>query len=112
MHTQGAKSAQKRERAAKNAGKEAKSQLKVNESAKDIQCKVCFGTFLKTTRAPAYVIPHPYPSTVPTRPPYVPGAQRTRRANKIVPTNSLKVHAENKHSKTLEECFPDSVPSA
>ncbi|KAG8159978.1 hypothetical protein KVR01_010615 [Diaporthe batatas] len=49
----GAKSAQKRERAMKNAGKEAKSQLKVNESAKDIQCKVCFSTFLKTSRAPA-----------------------------------------------------------
>ncbi|KAI3395094.1 hypothetical protein diail_1774 [Diaporthe ilicicola] len=53
----GAKSAQKRERAAKNAGKEAKSQLKVNESAKDIQCKVCFSTFLKTSRAPAYASP-------------------------------------------------------
>ncbi|KAH8761183.1 At2g23090 like protein [Diaporthe sp. PMI_573] len=49
----GAKSAQKRERALKNAGKEAKSQLKVNETAKDIQCKVCFSTFLKTSRAPA-----------------------------------------------------------
>ncbi|KUI58687.1 hypothetical protein VM1G_06120 [Cytospora mali] len=49
----GAKSAQKRERNAKNAGKEAKSQLKVNEQAKDIQCKVCFSTFLKTTRGPA-----------------------------------------------------------
>ncbi|KKY34807.1 hypothetical protein UCDDA912_g05212 [Diaporthe ampelina] len=67
----GAKSAQKRERAAKNAGKEAKSQLKVNESAKDIQCKVCFSTFLKTSRAPA-----------------------------------LTEHAENKHSKSLGECFP------
>ncbi|KAL2285313.1 hypothetical protein FJTKL_08260 [Diaporthe vaccinii] len=53
----GAKSAQKRERAAKNAGKEAKSQLKVNETAKDIQCKVCFSTFLKTSRAPAYANP-------------------------------------------------------
>lgn len=41
----------------KNAGKEAKSQLKVNESAKDIQCKVCFSTFLKTSRAPAYANP-------------------------------------------------------
>ncbi|KAK7698093.1 hypothetical protein SLS64_012868 [Diaporthe eres] len=67
----GAKSAQKRERAMKNAGKEAKSQLKVNESAKDIQCKVCFSTFLKTSRAPA-----------------------------------LTEHAENKHSKSLTECFP------
>lgn len=41
----------------KNAGKEAKSQLKVNETAKDIQCKVCFSTFLKTSRAPAYANP-------------------------------------------------------
>lgn len=96
MNTQGAKSAQKRERNAKNAGKEAKSQLKVNESAKDIQCKVCFSTFLKTTRGPAYVIPRPHASAV-----------STRVANKSVPTTSLKEHAENKHSnKALTECFP------
>lgn len=50
----GAKAASKRERAQKNAaGGTAKSQLKVNESAKDIQCQICKSTFLKTTRAPA-----------------------------------------------------------
>ena len=53
-HQQGAKAASKRERNAKDA-KPAKSQLKVNESAKDIQCNICKSTFLKTTRAPAYV---------------------------------------------------------
>ncbi|KNZ50169.1 hypothetical protein VP01_456g5 [Puccinia sorghi] len=71
---QGAKAAQKRERNAKTAGTTAKSQLKVvrrsltlsfpvsscvtfeainNEAAKNIQCKVCFQTFLQTSREPA-----------------------------------------------------------
>jgi hypothetical protein len=49
---QGAKAASKRDRKDKDA-KPAKSQLKVNEQAKDIQCTVCKSTFLKTTRAPA-----------------------------------------------------------
>ncbi|RDL33084.1 DUF1909-domain-containing protein [Venustampulla echinocandica] len=66
----GAKAASKRERNAKDS-KVAKSQLKVNEQAKDIQCNVCKSTFLKTTRGPA-----------------------------------LTEHATNKHSKTLEDCFP------
>ncbi|KAH6664118.1 At2g23090 like protein [Halenospora varia] len=66
----GAKAASKRERNAKD-GKVAKSQLKVNEQAKDIQCNICKSTFLKTTRAPA-----------------------------------LTEHATNKHSKTLDDCFP------
>ncbi|KAL3425092.1 hypothetical protein PVAG01_04373 [Phlyctema vagabunda] len=48
----GAKAASKRERNAKDTNV-AKSQLKVNESAKDIQCQTCKATFLKTTRAPA-----------------------------------------------------------
>ncbi|KAM0140737.1 hypothetical protein ACHAQE_004977 [Botrytis cinerea] len=50
----GAKAASKRARNQKDAEKGvAKSQLKVNESAKDIQCEVCKTTFLKTTRLPA-----------------------------------------------------------
>ncbi|KAM7207732.1 DUF1909 domain containing protein [Naviculisporaceae sp. PSN 640] len=49
----GAKAAQKRERNAKNAAGTAKSQLKVNEAAKDIQCDTCKATFLKTTREKA-----------------------------------------------------------
>jgi len=48
----GAKAASKRDRKDKDT-KVAKSQLKVNESAKDIQCSICKSTFLKTTRAPA-----------------------------------------------------------
>lgn len=60
--SQGAKAAQKRERNAKNAGKDAKSQLKANEQARDIQCKVCFSTFLKTSRAPAYVLSLLFPN--------------------------------------------------
>lgn len=51
---QGAKAASKRDRKDKDV-KVAKSQLKVNEQAKDIQCNICKSTFLKTTRAPAYV---------------------------------------------------------
>jgi hypothetical protein len=72
----GAKAQQKRERNQKDAGKGAKSQLKVNEKACDIQCNICKSTFLKTTKVPA-----------------------------------LLQHAENKHSKTLAECFP-GVPAA
>ncbi|KAM6532003.1 hypothetical protein FSOLCH5_001441 [Fusarium solani] len=55
----GAKAQQKRERAQKE-GKTAKSQLKVNKQACDIQCQVCKSTFLKTTKGPAYV-PHDTP---------------------------------------------------
>ncbi|KAI1378798.1 DUF1909-domain-containing protein [Hypoxylon crocopeplum] len=47
----GAKAAQKRERNAKD-NKVAKSQLKTNIKAMDIQCQICRSTFLKTTRAP------------------------------------------------------------
>ncbi|KAI0392775.1 At2g23090 like protein [Xylariaceae sp. FL0594] len=47
----GAKAQQKRERNAKE-GKTAKSQLKTNAQAMDIQCVICRSTFLKTTRAP------------------------------------------------------------
>ncbi|KAF7546230.1 hypothetical protein G7Z17_g8574 [Cylindrodendrum hubeiense] len=67
----GAKAQQKRDRNQKNGDKVAKSQLKVNKQACDIQCQICKSTFLKTTKAPA-----------------------------------LTEHASNKHSKTLEECFP------
>ncbi|KAH7375648.1 At2g23090 like protein [Plectosphaerella cucumerina] len=67
----GARAAQKRERNAKDAKGVAKSQLKVNAAAKDIQCVVCKATFLKTTKAPA-----------------------------------LTEHADNKHKKTLADCFP------
>ncbi|KAH8597442.1 At2g23090 like protein [Bisporella sp. PMI_857] len=67
----GAKAASKRDRKDDKGPKEAKSQLKVNQKAMDIQCQVCKSTFLKTTRAPA-----------------------------------LTEHAENKHKKTLKDCFP------
>ncbi|KAI9189090.1 hypothetical protein H9P43_000518 [Blastocladiella emersonii ATCC 22665] len=67
----GAKAAQKRERNAKKAGGDAKSQLKVNEAAKSIQCTICKQTFLGTANA-----------------------------------TLLTQHAENKHSKTIAECFP------
>ncbi|KAF8306042.1 DUF1909-domain-containing protein [Clavulina sp. PMI_390] len=49
----GAKAQQKRERNAKAAGSGGKSTLKANEAAKNIICKVCFATFLQTSRAPA-----------------------------------------------------------
>ncbi|KID75277.1 uncharacterized protein G6M90_00g058880 [Metarhizium brunneum] len=50
----GAKAQQKRERNAKD-GKVAKSQLKVNQQAMNIQCQICKATFLSTTKGPAYV---------------------------------------------------------
>ncbi|KAJ9130413.1 hypothetical protein NKR23_g12209 [Pleurostoma richardsiae] len=49
----GAKAAQKRERNAKEAKGSAKSQLKANQAAMDIQCDICKATFLKTTREKA-----------------------------------------------------------
>ncbi|KAK4084514.1 uncharacterized protein Triagg1_994 [Trichoderma aggressivum f. europaeum] len=53
----GAKAQQKRERNNEKGGKAAKSQLKVNAQAMDIQCQICKSTFLKTTKAPAYGVP-------------------------------------------------------
>ncbi|KAJ3029497.1 UNVERIFIED_CONTAM: hypothetical protein HDU68_011988 [Siphonaria sp. JEL0065] len=47
------KSAMARARNAKAAGAEAKSQLKVNESAKNVQCGICRQTFLLTIREKA-----------------------------------------------------------
>ncbi|KAL9940630.1 hypothetical protein V8E36_000118 [Tilletia maclaganii] len=49
----GNRAAQKRERNAKDATKEPKSQLKLNEAAKNVKCSVCFQTFLSTVRGPA-----------------------------------------------------------
>ncbi|KAL7752244.1 hypothetical protein RI367_002289 [Sorochytrium milnesiophthora] len=48
MQGNGQKAQMKREKAAKKGGGEAKSQLKVNEAAKSIQCTVCKQTFLGT----------------------------------------------------------------
>ncbi|KAK3336732.1 At2g23090 like protein [Cercophora scortea] len=49
----GAKAAQKRARNLKDAGGAAKSQLKSNVSAMNIQCQICKATFLQTTREAA-----------------------------------------------------------
>lgn len=49
----GAKSAQKRERNAKQNAKSAGSQLKTNEAAKTIVCDLCKQAFLGTMRKPA-----------------------------------------------------------
>ncbi|KAK0553861.1 hypothetical protein OC846_000763 [Tilletia horrida] len=49
----GNRAQQKRERNAKDAKKDPKSQLKTNEAAKNVKCSVCFQTFLSTVRQPA-----------------------------------------------------------
>lgn len=67
---------------------------KQNKQACDIQCQVCKSTFLKTTKGPAYVHSPPNDTT-----------SQVDRANNNL-TSSLAEHAENKHSKTLAECFP------
>jgi len=75
----GAKAAQKRERNSDKPGKlakGAKSQVKVNEAAKNIICQTCRQAFLLTTRAPA-----------------------------------LEEHSQNKHSKSMKECFPSFTSS-
>ncbi|EJD04369.1 DUF1909-domain-containing protein [Fomitiporia mediterranea MF3/22] len=51
----GAKAQQRRDRAEKAGPKAAKSQLKTNEAAKNIQCKVCRQMFMLTTRLPQLV---------------------------------------------------------
>ncbi|KAL8276020.1 hypothetical protein Esti_000136 [Eimeria stiedai] len=61
-----------RGRAEDKTVKEPKSQLKTNQAAMTIKCKVCLQPFMKT-QSPA----------------------------------QLSEHAKNKHSKTLEECFPE-----
>ena len=47
LYLQGAKAQQKRERNAGKAQGPAKSQLKVNEAAKNIVCSVCRQTFVR-----------------------------------------------------------------
>ncbi|KJZ77437.1 hypothetical protein HIM_03161 [Hirsutella minnesotensis 3608] len=49
----GNRAQQKRERNQKDSSKVAKSQLKVNEKAMNIQCQICKQTFLQTTKTPA-----------------------------------------------------------
>ncbi|KIS69398.1 uncharacterized protein UMAG_02732 [Mycosarcoma maydis] len=51
----GAKAQQKRERNAKAAGGEAKSQKKTNEAARNVMCMTCRQTFLLTVREPALI---------------------------------------------------------
>ena len=55
--------AQKRERNAKDTKGTAKSQLKANQKALNIQCDTCKATFLSTTRETAYVLPGPFPKS-------------------------------------------------
>ncbi|KAI6783241.1 uncharacterized protein J7T54_004268 [Emericellopsis cladophorae] len=88
----GAKAQQKRERAAKDKTV-AKSQLKVNSQACDIQCVICRSTFLKTSKAPQYAACLTF---------------RDRRAPDADPFR-LTEHAENKHGKALTDCFPTFV---
>ncbi|KAI0405791.1 At2g23090 like protein [Xylaria palmicola] len=105
----GAKAQQKRERNAKDANKGAKSQLKTNQKAMDIQCAICKSTFLKTTRAPQYVFPYPLPDA-PGPPQYTTPPPRDGRRpvcmSLRLPLFRLTEHAVNKHSKALLECFP------
>ncbi|KAJ3071085.1 hypothetical protein HK102_006522, partial [Quaeritorhiza haematococci] len=49
----GQKAAMRREKLAKAGAGAGKSQLKVNEAAKNVQCKICKQTFLKTVREQA-----------------------------------------------------------
>ncbi|TPX08383.1 uncharacterized protein E0L32_010113 [Thyridium curvatum] len=79
----GAKAAQKRERAAKEKGGVAKSQLKTNAAAMNIQCDICKSVFLSTSR---------------------------EKALTTLEIPSLTEHATNKHSKALADCFPNFKP--
>lgn len=113
----------KRERNQKNANT-AKSQLKVvryygqwvhyctrhalhrdgmltaqqNQAAMDIQCQVCKSTFLKTTKAPEYVFAFSF-------------TRIFERGDANVHSR-LTLHAQNKHSKALGDCFPNVAAAA
>ena len=49
----GAKAQMKRERNAKGGGGEAKSQLKSNQKAMNVQCSICKQPFMLTVKKPA-----------------------------------------------------------
>ena len=66
-----------------------------NVQACDIQCVICKSTFLKTSKAPQYVPPTKIKGQM--------GWDGTNRDCR------LTEHAENKHGKNLQECFPTFV---
>ncbi|KAK3484547.1 At2g23090 like protein, partial [Neurospora crassa] len=84
----GAKAAQKRERNAKNAAAGPKSQLKTNAAAMNIICQTCRATF---------------PVDIARE-----GVSKTPEL-----LDHLRfpghLHAQNKHNKTLADCFPGFV---
>lgn len=65
----------------------------------DIQCVTCKATFLKTSREKAY-------ETGPTNSTCYSIFSNTQA------TYSLTEHATNKHSKTLQDCFPSFQAAA
>ncbi|CAJ0829361.1 5654_t:CDS:2 [Entrophospora sp. SA101] len=94
----GQKAQHKRERNQKtNGAKNTSSQLKANEAARTVICQVCRNTFLCTIRAKALVFnPKIYNYYI--------------LYGLIIQLYSrLSEHADNKHSKTLQDCFPGFV---
>jgi hypothetical protein len=69
----------------------------------NIQCQVCRQTFLQTTKAPAYVIPHPYPLRILL---FLLLYLHIESLLTYIRGYSLLEHASNKHNKGLPECFP------
>ena len=68
----------------------------------NIRCKICFQTFMTTTKEPEYVISPPtscqgHPES---------GALKTSKPGELT-IHRLKRHAEDKHTKAVADCFPE-----
>jgi hypothetical protein len=102
---QGAKAQQKRERNAEKAPKGAKSQLEVNKAAMTLICQTCRQQFvsaapLRPCRSPADGRAdehHPAPGV---------RAPCLRRGCAAHSVRRLEQHTQDKHSKSVADCFP------
>ncbi len=73
-----------------------------NAAAMNIRCKICFQTFMTTTKEPEYVIS----SHCPARDNPESGALKTSKPGELT-IHRLKRHAEDKHTKAVADCFPN-----
>ena len=107
---QGAKAAQKRERNTQKGSNNNKSQTKSNQAAQNIICSTCKQAFVSfvypswcSTTDQSFSIVAYYPFACVSDLNYL-----SKPTSTMVPRiSSLKEHAENKHSKTMADCFPN-----
>jgi hypothetical protein len=102
---QGAKAQQKRERNAEKAPKGAKSQLEVNKAAMTLICQTCRQQFVSA--APLRPCRSPADGRVDEHNP-APGVRAPclRRGCAAHSVRRLEQHTQDKHSKSVADCFP------